>query len=163
TGKADNVVQKTQRSVETAVLIVDLGIDVAAIRGRDHAGNGLEVLFGPAAEFEAGHMRHTRLGVRSLPERQHHEQPGELLEAFPKKGPADIAGFVQKKLGFDALHARRALQGVDHVRRQAMLDALIRAGDGAVGEEIADHTLAALVNEESVAADSIVINRSVAG
>ena len=61
------------------------------------------------------------------------------------------------------LHARRTLQGVDHVGRQAMLDALIRAGDGAVGEEIADHTLATLVNEERVAPDSIVIDRSVAG
>src|SRR5215472_5978729 len=85
TGKADNVVQKTQRSVETAVLVVDLGIDVAAIRGRDHTGNGLEVLLGPAAEFEARDMCDARIRMSPLPERQHHEQPGELLEAFQKK------------------------------------------------------------------------------
>ena len=37
-GKAHNVIQKTQRAGERPVLIVDLGIDVAAIGGGDQGG-----------------------------------------------------------------------------------------------------------------------------
>lgn len=55
--KAHNVVQKTQRAAQRAVLIIDVGIDVPAIGGRDESGGGLVVVLGPGSKFELGRER----------------------------------------------------------------------------------------------------------
>ncbi len=40
--EAHNVVQKTKRAVEAAVLVVDLGVNVSVIRGGDDSGGCLK-------------------------------------------------------------------------------------------------------------------------
>ena len=51
--KTHNIVQKTQRPAQSAVLIVDLGIDVAAIGARNQSGSRLVILPPPSVEFRS--------------------------------------------------------------------------------------------------------------
>jgi hypothetical protein len=53
-GEADDVIEEAERAGEGAVLIVDFGVDVAAIGGGDNGGGGLVLIFGPGAKFEFG-------------------------------------------------------------------------------------------------------------
>src|SRR5271163_4610198 len=55
--KAHDVVEKAQRAGKGAVLIVDLGIDVAAVGGSDQGGGGLIFLLGPGTYFELRRKR----------------------------------------------------------------------------------------------------------
>ena len=59
-GEAHDVVEKTQRPGEGAVLIVDLGIDVAAVGGGNQGGGGLVFLLGPGTNFELRRKRRQR-------------------------------------------------------------------------------------------------------
>ncbi len=51
-GKANDIIQKTQRAAECAVLVVDFGIDVTAVCSCNYSGRSLVVVLGPAPDFE---------------------------------------------------------------------------------------------------------------
>src|SRR5260370_21357593 len=51
-GEAHDVVEKAQRAGEGAVLIVDLGIVMAALGGGDQRVGGLVLLLGPGTDFK---------------------------------------------------------------------------------------------------------------
>src|SRR5450631_362229 len=67
-----DVIEEAQRSAESMVLVVDLGIDVAAIRSGNDGRRGLVVAVYPWSNFNFG-MRGNFLG-RNFPQRQRHEQ-----------------------------------------------------------------------------------------
>ena len=60
------------------------------------------------------------------------------------------------------MDARRLLQGLYYVDRQEPLDRVILQADTAIGKQVANHALAALVHEEGVAADASIFDRGVA-
>src|SRR6478735_8767378 len=71
---------------------------------------------------------------------------------------------MRQQLRFNAVNARRLLQGFDHVRQQAALDLLATAAIIArTNEKISDHSFTALVNKERIAEDFTARNRGVAG
>ena len=63
-GEAHDVVEKAQRAGQSAVLIVDLGIDVATIGGRDQRGGRLVFLLRPRTNFK---LRRKRRQVLAKP------------------------------------------------------------------------------------------------
>src|ERR1700687_3212706 len=77
-GEAHYVVEKAQRAGEGAVLIVDLGIDMAAVGGGDQRGGGLVFLLGPGTDFKLGRKRRQsrERSLRMLADNKNHEDPG---------------------------------------------------------------------------------------
>jgi hypothetical protein len=69
--KTDNIIQEAQRTVEAPILIVDFGINVAAIRRGDYRRAGLKVLLSPAAKLDIVHCGYFR--TRAVAERQRHK------------------------------------------------------------------------------------------
>ena len=83
-GEADDVIEEAERAGEGAVLIVDFGVDVAAIGGGNNGGGGLVLIFGPAAKFEFG--GEGRRGLRSCAISNFIKTRGCLLKPWARKG-----------------------------------------------------------------------------
>src|ERR1044071_8573200 len=159
--KTDNVVQEAERPVQAAILVIDIGIDMAAISRGDHGCAGLEVLLSPAAKFNIGERGNFR--PRAVPERQGHKQSWILPEAFSQKWLAQHAGFMRQKLRFNALYAGRLLQRVDYVHGQPVFYRVAWDADGIVGVKIADDAFAAFIDKKRVAANMPVFHGGIAG
>src|SRR5208282_4374977 len=86
-GKANDVVQKANGTGIGAVLVVNLGINVHAIRGSDDTGRRLVILLGPAAnEHLLRHRRRYDLrGARPV-QLQGEKQPPVALEPCGHEG-----------------------------------------------------------------------------
>src|SRR5271165_830705 len=63
--KAHDVVQKTQRPGVGAVLVVNLGVDVGAIRSRDDASRRLKIGFNPTTNLNLARHFAPHLNSRS--------------------------------------------------------------------------------------------------
>src|ERR1700733_2360843 len=86
------------------------------------------------------------------------------LESLLKKWPGHAARFVREQLGFNAVDSRRLLQSLDHVRKQPHFNfARVWKTAAIRHEKIADHTLAAFVNEETIAKDTAPFDRGIPG
>src|SRR5713226_4703475 len=163
-GEAHDIVQETQRAGEGAVLIVDLGIDMAAVGGRDQGSGGLVILLRPGTDFKLGRKRRQSRwrSLRMLADIEIHEHAGMAAEALLQKGTRDFSGVVRQQLRLHAMDARRLLQGFDDVSEQAFFDLVTvettgsvadRIADRVADEEVADNALILLVDKEGVAED----------
>ena len=111
--KTHNVIQETQGAAQRTILIVDLGVYVAAVSAGDQYGSRLVVVLSPAPDFNLGIHRMRRLG--HVVERQHHKKPGMALEPLLDKRTCNHASFVHQQLRFDPMNSRRLLQRLNHV------------------------------------------------
>src|SRR5258708_35104282 len=102
--EANYIVQKTERAVEAAILVIDLGINVAVIRSGDDSGGSLKFVFGPAAELNV--RGQGNLWRRNIGQRQRHEKTRKLAEALIEKNRAECAGIMRQELRFNAMNAR---------------------------------------------------------
>src|SRR5208283_4621480 len=163
---AHDVVEKPQRAGESAVLIVDLGIDVAAVGGGNQGGGGLVFLIGPGTDFELVWKRR-QSRQRSLRMPSHieiHEDAGMAAEALLQEGARDFSGVLRQQLRLHAMDAGRLLQGFDDVCEQLFFDLVTAGTAGSIADkEVADDALALLVDKEGVAEDAAALNGGVAG
>ncbi len=95
------------------VLVVDLGINVFAIRRGNHSRCRLVVSFDPAADFNFGMgCGLLRFG---LVECENHEQPRMTLESLFKKWTRHCTRLVRQQLCFNPMDSGGLLQGLDNV------------------------------------------------
>src|SRR5262249_54782570 len=101
--KPNNIVQKTQRTTQAAVLIVNLGINVSSISSGNYSRSGLVVLLGPAADFNF--PRHPGWLWGSSVQRQGHEKPPVALESLIQKRTRHNSRQMHQQLRFNTLDA----------------------------------------------------------
>ena len=90
------------------------------------------------------------------------EKPVMKTEALRGEGFGDRSGFVNQQLGFDAVNARRLLQGFDYVAEQLPFDIVGIMLLAVADVEIADHAFAAFIDEERIAEDAAAIDGGIA-
>src|SRR5271168_554674 len=151
--KANDVIQKAQRSAQRVVLVVDLSIHVVTIRRGNHGGGRLVVRFRPSPDLNIRKRRRSlRHGVAEL---ENHEKPRMPLESLVKKRPGYAPRLIGQQLRFHAVNSRGLLQRLDHVSQQLNFDlARVRKAASVHYKKITDHSLAAFVNEKAVAEDA---------
>src|SRR5258708_25008099 len=144
-----DVVKEAQRSAQGVILIVDLSIDVAAIRRGNHGGGRLVVAVGPGANFNFG-MNWDFLGRRP-PQRERHEQALVALESRIQKRTRNRVGLVRQELRLHPMDPRRLLQSLDNVGQKPYFDFASVWQPAAVRNvQIANHSLVALIHKERV-------------
>ena len=159
-GEAHNVVQKPQRSLNRAVLVIDVRVAVAGVAAMNEVTCRLVVRRDPAGEPQVrGQLwqgfigpanqavcRHQFARVRQIGFK---EQPAMRAEAV--LGKRRLQAFaVQQQLRFDAVDAGRVLQhGQQMVQQQHFQFRGVTAGR----EDVADHRLLHFIHGEAVAAD----------
>src|ERR1700722_1085450 len=86
------------------------------------------------------------------------------LKSRFQKRTGDGAGVMSQQLCFNAMDAGRLLQGFDDVSQQAQFHGT-RIGKAAAvrDKEIADHSLAAFIDEKRIAEDFPAVNGGIAG
>src|ERR1039458_2913217 len=93
---------------------------------------------------------------------QQHEEPGMPAETLCDEGLRDNSSFVHEQLRFDAMDARRLLEGFDHMREQSRFSfGRIRHAPAISDKKIANYPFAALVNKKRVAEDLSAIDSCV--
>ena len=110
-----NVVQKTKRSAQGAILIVDFRIHMPPICRRNHPGGRLIVRFRPPPNFDFRSSVAFRLVAVQW---QRHETAAHDDETLLHKRMSHLARFMHQQLRLDAMNARGLLQSLDHMREQ---------------------------------------------
>ena len=160
--EADDVVEEAQRAVQRAVLVVDLGVDVALVREVDEVGGGLVVLGQPATKDDVavGRLRYAQCGV--CVQLALHEVAREAAEALVREERGEGAGGVEQELRLDALDAGAGEDEGGEVAQEELQDGVAtlvagRAGEGGRREAIADDGLLRLVDAEGKALDDALV------
>ena len=134
-GEQDDVLQEFQRAVPSAVLVVDVAVDVIRVGEVNQLGARLEVALVPAVEPQAG--VHAGDGVALLLQVEQHElpcvQPETLVAQRGIHRPAE-----GHKLRFDAVQLRQGAHAEQHLVQQAPADRLLHLAGRNV--ESADQT-----------------------
>ena len=161
--KSHNVIQETQRPTKRPVLIVDLRVHVIPIRSRNQSRRSLVILLSPRTNLEL--RRHLSQRLNLGIQRQSHKQPliprkSLVDETAPKPCPHHASTTAPQ---CDALPAtigacRSHASEVDARSVRSAGRWCIRWRSD---EEVADDTLAALINEEAVPEDTPPLHRRI--
>ena len=143
-------------------MVVDVGVDVSAVSGRDHGRGGLILIFSPLANFDIG--VHLGLLCQRLAQWQNHKEPRMALESLLEKRAGHTPGIMREQLRLHTVDAGRLLQRFNHVGQQAELNLSSVGKTAAVSDEqVANHALAAFIDEKRIAEDASTVDGGVAG
>ena len=164
-GIFDNVVEKAQRAVHGAVLVVDERIGMTAVGLGDETCGRVQILIAPGAQLQFGGKVHAGTSPAAS-QRLHQEET--LVQLEPRLAEEDgmRSRWVEQQLRLDAIDLRRIEQGFKEMTEQGFFDCVGRprphgevAGGwlekiGMVagkGEHVADDCLGFLIDAEGVA------------
>src|ERR1700733_13336140 len=93
-----------------------------------------------------------------------HEHARMPAEALRQKRPRDLASFVRQQLRLDAMDARRLLQRLNDVGEKPFLNfEAIKRATSIANKQVADHSLALLVNKKRIAENTAALDGSITG
>src|SRR5215469_1695135 len=120
--KTDDVVEEAHRARSCAVLVVDLRVDVCAIRRSNDCGCVLVVVLRPSANQDLIDRCGTGRSCPWAGKVQAEEKAAISLKSTRQKGLGKFAGLVRQQLRLHAMHARRLLQRLYHVVDKSAFD-----------------------------------------